>query len=147
MIAGLDPKAQPVFTAMCEALDKALGEKKYIVFEGRRTKAVQEAYYAQGRQSLAEVNALRKKAGLYLFTKETENAHKITWTMKSKHLDGLAMDIVPTTPEGNPTWDLNRYIDQFKTIRDCGRDAGLDCGGYWDEAQRDWPHYQLKEQG
>jgi hypothetical protein len=129
---------------MCVKLDVALGEDNYIIFEGLRTLAKQEAYFAQRRESLALVNEKRKAAGLYLFTSEKQNAKKVTWTLKSKHLDGCAMDILPTDPEGNPTWDLARYRPEFNAIVDCGRAAGLECGADWGDANKDWPHYQLK---
>ncbi len=144
MIAELAPKAQETFTSMCGKLDAALGDDSYIVFEGRRTLVTQEAYYAQGRSTLAEVNAKRKKAGLYLLTSENQN-YKITWTLKSKHLDGLAMDILPMDARGNPTWDLAHYRRQFDAIAECGRAAGLECGADWDDAYKDWPHYEMKE--
>jgi hypothetical protein len=129
---------------MCEELDRTLGEDAYIAFEGLRSKETHTAYYAQGREPLAAVNALRKAAGLYLLASEKQN-YKITWSMASKHLKGEAMDIVPAQPNGEPTWDLARYRKQFEAIRDAGRSAGLLCGADWPEPQRDWPHYETKE--
>jgi peptidoglycan L-alanyl-D-glutamate endopeptidase CwlK len=144
MIALLRPEGQKRFTSMCETLDQSLGDDAYIVFEGVRTEKVQAAYFAQGREPLEEVNRARKDAGLYLLTSEKQN-YKITWTVKSKHLEGLAMDILPAQPNGEPTWDLAHYRKQFELIRDAGRSAGLVCGADWLEAQRDWPHYEVKE--
>jgi hypothetical protein len=144
MIALLKPEARQRFTAMCETLDQSLGDDAYIIFEGVRTERIQAAYFAQGRGSLETVNKARKDAGLYLLTSEKQN-YKITWTMKSKHLEGLAMDILPVKPDKEPTWDLAHYRRQFELIRDAGRSAGLVCGADWPEAQRDWPHYEVKE--
>jgi hypothetical protein len=144
MLNKLDPKAQLVFKDFLELLDKELGDDKYIVFEGKRTTAVQEAYYAQGRESLEQVNQKRKDAGLYLFTRESENAKPITWTLKSKHIDGFAMDVLPVNEKGNPTWDLTKYNDTFVKIRDCGRAVGLECGADWPDSKKDWPHYEIK---
>lgn len=144
MIGELDKRAQFAFSRMCEILDKTLGEEGYYVFEGLRTQAVQEAYYAQGRESLTEVNKKREAAGLYLLKTDKQN-YKITWTLKSKHLEGKAMDILPLDARGNPTWDLAHFRSQFEIIRDAGRSAGLECGADWDEAHKDWPHYQVKE--
>jgi hypothetical protein len=144
MIALLKPEAGQQFTAMCGILDKTLGDDAYIIFEGIRTEIMQAAYYAQGRASLGAVNEIRTKAGLYLLTSEKQN-YKITWTMKSKHLEGLAMDILPAKPNGEPTWDLAHYRKQFELIRNAGREAGLVCGADWPEPQRDWPHYEVKE--
>ena len=48
-----------------------------LISETLRDQNVQEAYYAQGRKPLEEVNALREKAGLYRLT-EGENKATIT---------------------------------------------------------------------
>ena len=144
LISQLDRRAQFAFTRMCKLLDERLGEDGYYIYEGLRTQETQEAYYAQGRESLTSVNEKRVKAGLYLLRNEKQN-YKVTWTLKSKHLEGKAMDILPLTAEGNPTWDLAHYRAQFEIIRDCGRNAGLECGADWEEANRDWPHYQIKD--
>jgi len=141
MLAELDPAAQPVFKKFLELLDNDLGDVRYIVFEGRRRMEVQQAYYAQGRESLEEVNKKRKLAGLYLLGNERDN-YPITWTLNSKHLIGLAMDVLPVDSRGNPTWDLAHYRKFFETIRNCGKQAGLECGADWNTP--DWPHYEMR---
>jgi peptidoglycan L-alanyl-D-glutamate endopeptidase CwlK len=141
MLAELDGRAQPRFEQFLNRLDEALGETQYVVFEGRRSAAVQEAYYAQGRKPLEEVNALRKLAGLYLLRSEQDN-YTITWTLKSRHLEGLAMDVLPVNGDGSPTWDLAHFRIKFETIRGCGRAVGLECGADW--PQTDWPHYEIR---
>jgi len=141
MLAALDDKARPVFADFFNRLDGTLGEDQYIAFEGRRTVAVQEAYYAQGRETLESVNEKRKKAGLYLLRSEKDN-YIITWTLKSKHIDGFAMDVLPVDGAGNPTWDLAHFRKQFENIRNCGKEAGLVCGADWNPA--DWPHYETR---
>ena len=142
MLEELDPAAQPAFRSFLKRLDEAVDDARYIVFEGRRKEAVQKAYYAQGRETLEEVNAKRAAAGLYLLRSEKDN-YVITWTLKSKHIDGLAMDVLPTDGAGNPTWDLAHFLKTFQEIRDCGREAGLICGADWTPA--DWPHYELRK--
>ncbi len=140
ILEGLDSAAQPIFREFLKLLDAELGDARYIAIEGRRLLAVQEAYHAQGRESLEDVNKKRSAAGLYLLRSEQDN-YIITWTLKSKHIDGLAMDVVPTDGAGNPTWDLAHYRKTFETIRDCGKKAGLTCGADWNPP--DWPHYQI----
>jgi len=133
--------AQPIFRDFLNLLDAELGEDRYVVFEARRSVLVQEAYYAQGREPLTEVNKKRLAAGgLYLLQSERDN-YVITWTLKSKHIDGLAMDVLPADGKGNPTWDLAHYYKFFVTIRDCAKKAGLTCGADWNPP--DWPHYQI----
>lgn len=141
MLAALDDRARPVFENFLNSLDAALGEDQYIVFEGRRTAAVQEAYHAQGRKPLEEVNGLRRRAGLYLLRSEKDN-YVITWTLKSKHIDGLAMDVLPVDGGGSPTWDLAHFKRQFDIIRDCGGASGLTCGADW--SPPDYPHYEVR---
>ena len=143
MLADLDEKARPKFEDMLARLDKELGEERYIAFEGRRSVKKQEAYHAQGREPLEKVNALRQEAGLYLLRSEQDN-YMITWTLKSVHVEGLAMDIVPTDGAGEPTWDLAHFWSAYETIRNCGRAAGLECGADWPAPKTDWPHYQIK---
>jgi hypothetical protein len=141
MLSELAEQAQPKFTDFLNRLDAALGENRYIVFEGRRTVAVQQAYYAQGRELLEDVNRLRQQAGLRPIF-ENENRKAITWTLKSKHIEGLAMDVLPVDGRGNPTWDLPNYRIEFETIRECGKQAGLICGADW-RPNTDWPHYEI----
>ena len=40
MLAELAQEAQPIFKSFLERLDKALGDDRYIVFEGRRRQEV-----------------------------------------------------------------------------------------------------------
>jgi protein-disulfide isomerase-like protein with CxxC motif len=143
MVAQLDANAQGAFMLFLNRLDEMLGDDRYIVFEGRRTQAVQEAYYAQGREGLQAVNALRAKAGLYLLRSERDNARPITWTLKSRHIDGCAMDVLPLDGRGHPTWDLAHYRTEFETIRNGARAAGLVCGADWQTP--DWPHYETQK--
>jgi len=143
MLAELDPAAQPVFKEFLERLDYYLGDDRYIVYEGRRRPEVQQAYYAQGREPLEAVNKKRAAAGLYLLQSERDN-YVITWTLMSKHMTGLAMDVLPADGRGNPTWDLAHYRKFFETIRDCGRQAGLICGADWPPPNEDWPHYEMR---
>ena len=144
MLTELDAKAQNTFEYFLNCLDEVLGDDQYIVFEGRRTAKIQEAYYAQGRKPLDEVNALRQAAGLWLLRSQNDN-RVITWTLKSKHIDGLAMDVLPVDGRGNPTWDLAHFQKTFELIRNCGEDAGLICGADWPSPQTDWPHYELRQ--
>jgi hypothetical protein len=100
--------------------------------------------HAQGREPLVAVNAKRAEAGLYLLRGDADN-YQITWTLKSRHIDGLAMDVLPVDGRGNPTWDLSHYRQQFTAISKCARDAGLECGADWPAPKTDWPHYEIKE--
>lgn len=134
-------KLKEPFQTKAKLFIKALEEReiRFVITETLREKQVQEAYYAQGRKGLAVVNSMRKKAGLWLLA-PYENDYKITWTLKSKHIDGLALDVVPATYNHA---DWNAPDERWKEIADIGLEVGLECGYYWEDHQ-DKPHYQAK---
>ena len=147
-IALLKPKAQPLFEAFLTALDKQ--GLRYSVLETLRTIEVQEAYYAQGRKPLAEINGLRVKAGLYPLGEE-EGKKIITNTMQSVHLEGEAADIVPVMNNGKIPWNINaENAELWLTFGRLGQEAGLEWGGTWGKLNPfgigwDAPHYQIKK--
>lgn len=120
-----------------------------ILAETYRPTAVQRAYYAQGRESLQRVNALRKEVGLAAL-KEREN--RIITRMipgKSKHniKPSLAMDIM-LYENGKPVNDLAWYRKMADMAQE--KDARVRWGGDWDMDGRsdderliDGPHLEL----
>lgn len=122
-----------------------------------RTAQVQFAFYAQGREELNKVNALRRKAGLDVIT-EQENKKKITWTLISDHITDLydedeinnlsrAVDIGIIDSNGNyqgsDKADVNKdnkadYIQIGAIAKTIAPD--VDWGGDWKKT-KDYPHY------
>jgi peptidoglycan L-alanyl-D-glutamate endopeptidase CwlK len=142
----LAPEARPCFDLFLRKLD-AEG-LRYTVTETLRTREVQEAYYAQGRKPLGEINALRKRAGLYLL-REAEGKRIVTRTMNSVHFTGKAADIVPVIGGVIP-WNIasRETAGLWLAFGRLGREAGLEWGGSWPPFDRygigwDAPHYQL----
>jgi hypothetical protein len=130
------------FLARCGA-----GKKPVVVIETDRTQDIQNAYYAQGRESLDTVNALRAKAGLYLL-KEGANTI-ITNARVSNHTGGRAVDIAPELPgkTGYPWWNAPQQVwEELGTIAE---ECGLDwcAGGYGQTWGKGWdnPHFELGE--
>jgi len=119
---------------------------RYSILETLRTKEVQEAYFAQGRRSLEEINELRKKAGLYLLGAE-EGKKIITQTKESVHLTGRAADIVPVI-DGKIPWVFSKdNAELWLTFGRLGQESGLEWGGNWKPLNQfgigwDAPHYQ-----
>jgi hypothetical protein len=145
---SLDPAFQPRAGEFINRLKEAA--LCYTVLETLRTTAVQTAYYAQGREPLEAVNAKRTLAGLWLITAE-ENRKVITQTMKSVHLDGKALDVVPLTINGSIPWNITTQetADLWKRFGEIGQSVGLEWGGDWKPLDRwgigwDPPHYQAK---
>ena len=76
-----------------------ISEVDFMVVEGLRTKQRQEELYAQGRTKPGKI---------------------VTWTMKSKHIDGLAVDIAPCNKDGSINWNDLKMFDKnlsFSTLK------------------------------
>jgi peptidoglycan L-alanyl-D-glutamate endopeptidase CwlK len=132
---------------------------KLILVETFRSAAVQTAYFAQGRKSLAEVNALRKTAGLEPIGPK-ENKSKITFkpaggSMHEKMVNGdpasKAFDVgFIKTVDGKSVmdWSTTNYQRIERIIRQ--KFPEVTWGGDWDRDGRsddetfvDLPHFQV----
>jgi len=140
----LKPEVRRYFDDFIGKLDRQ--GLRYSIIETLRTREVQEAYYAQGRKPLEEINELRKKAGLYLLGAE-EGKRIITKTMESIHLIGKAADIVPVI-DGRIPWNFTaENAGLWLAFGRLGQEAGLEWGGTWTPLDQfgigwDAPHYQ-----
>ena len=139
---------------------------KYLAFAGKmaeahiafglscviRTRAEQEAFYAQGREDLEAVNAKRMTAGMSAIT-EAQN-RIVTHAKESRHFPDAsghsrAFDIFIMKDGKLPTWDL-KYdgqddgVPDYQQAAEIGRKCGLECGAFW-TGFHDWPHYQLPD--
>jgi len=116
-----------------------------LVIETDRAQVMQNALYAQGRESLAEVNRLRGIAGLAPIT---ENENKIVTNARvSNHTGGGAVDMCPEIPgkPGQPWW--NAPLELWEEIGHLAEECGLDwcAGGYGQTWGKGWdnPHFEL----
>jgi len=150
----LNPELKAAVLRTFKTLDSV--NFKYLVSETLRDKEVQEAYFAQGRKSLEEVNALRKKVGLYLL-KEAENLKTVTNCDGVKHLSnhqcrdgsglGSAIDIVPAYEDNqgrlNFWWAAPQSVWEY--LGHIAESCGLDwCyGGKGEHWGWDSPHFEL----
>ena len=91
----------------------------FIITCTKRTQEEQEELYAQGRTKPGKI---------------------VTWTLKSKHIEGRAFDIA-ILKNGKITWDTADY----QQAGEIGESAGLQWGGRWKSP--DYPHFQLQEEG
>lgn len=87
----------------------------FKVTSGNRTQAEQDALYAQGR---------------------TKPGPKVTWTRKSRHIGGRAIDLTLFSGK-NPVWESKHY----KRAGEIGEELGLIWGGRWKTP--DQPHFEL----
>jgi len=130
-LQSLDPKA-------ASKLSMALIEMEsqnvpYFISQARRTLLEQCLYALQGR--LGDI----PQSDLEWACKEAKirqpDKQKITWTLKSNHLNGMAVDIVPLK-DGKPDWN-----SQDMRIVTAMKNAGFVWGGEW--ATPDKPHFEL----
>ena len=147
------PEMIDLFVKKC-----AIAGHKVVITCTDRTYQEQTAYFAQGREKLEVVNALRKIVGLWPISEE-ENLRKITWTMNSEHVINTedarkdndlsrAIDFAILDKDGKVTWDVKADVsgDGISDYRECamiGESIGF-WGGYRFKTA-DWPHLQLKE--
>lgn len=103
----------------------------FIVVEGLRTLARQQELYAKGR---------------------TTPGPKVTWTMKSKHLDGLAVDLAPLKG-GTIDWnDLSKFDQVADAMFRAAAELGVTIrwGADWnrngkprESGEADSPHFEI----
>lgn len=106
----------------------------YFISQARRTLLEQCLYALQGR--LGEIPQSDLEWACAQAGVRPPDKQKITWTLKSNHLDGLAVDIVPLK-DGKPDWN-----NQDMRIVEAMRRAGFMWGG--DFSQKDPPHFELR---
>lgn len=69
---------------------------------------------------------------------------------KSMHQLGLAIDIVPVSAAGRPTWNYRKYATEYRRIGEVARSLGLICGQDWEPIDKgtglgwDPPHYEMR---
>lgn len=99
-------------------IDRALQESPidFVVIEGLRTKERQKQLVASGASR----------------------------TMKSRHLTGHAVDLVPIGPNGKPAFDWPLYHILGPAVKDAAEKEGVKLvwGGDWKNF-RDGPHFEL----
>jgi peptidoglycan L-alanyl-D-glutamate endopeptidase CwlK len=127
-INKLLPEARPCFESFLAALDRV--GLRYLVLEVYRTDTVQNAYYAQGREPVQEVNRLRKLAGLYALSAD-QAGRIITKSHHSANKERIAADIVPVLGNGKIPWDYGKHKELWETFGRLGIEAGLEWGGTW----------------
>ena len=105
-----------------------ISEVDFTVLEGVRTLERQRELYAQGR---------------------TEPGKIVTWTMKSRHIEGKAVDLVPYPLDWNDLEKFNKIKDaMFQAAREL--DVNLRWGADWDgdgnyreNGEYDSPHFEI----
>ena len=164
----MSKKLEDLKPVVAEAAGRALHDLKtddvqVVVTYTLRTYEEQAALYAQGRKSLAEVNALRVKAGLAAIKEylgkdkkiHSDNDYTVTnadgialaagGKGRSPHQLGTALDVVPDMDESEkevPGWPAPSD-ERWGKIARAFKKYGFEWGGDWKDLP-DYPHYQYK---
>lgn len=98
----------------------------FVVTDGARTQAQQDALYAQGR---------------------TTKGPKVTWTLNSRHVGGFAVDLAPFVDgaiEYDNSGKLGLWPRLAEAMKAAARELGvpLKWGGDWARTP-DRPHFEL----
>ena len=127
-------RLQGVDERLAGVVERAIqvSEVDFTVIEGLRTKQRQAELYAQGRTKPGKI---------------------VTWTMKSKHIDGLAVDLAPCNADGSIDWN---DWGKFKAVSDAMFQAAHELevnirwGADWNQngkprekGESDSPHFEL----
>ena len=126
--SGVDQRLVSIAQEACQALPFDV-----IVVEGVRTEKRQQELYAQGRTKPGKV---------------------VTWTMNSKHIDGLAVDLAPYDHETKQIlWrDVLKFNDMIRSMLRvaAAHKVKIRSGADWNQngvlrenRETDSPHFEL----
>ena len=119
---------------------KQLGVYNVLVSEARRELSTQLVYWMRGRSiDFADVQAAYFKT-LGWKPSPSECMMKNTWTLESKHLIGMAVDLCPTKDGKNLWWGAPAGV--WARMGEIGKACGLKWGGDWKD-KLDTPHFEL----
>jgi hypothetical protein len=140
-IDSLAKDVQPVFREFLKRCETA--GLWVTISETKRDIEVQAVYALRGRTDGSKIatealQILGEKLA-WRFS-EHETKHPVTWTLKSNHLDGHAMDIRVYNDDGKAIWDGNHIY--WKRALQIARDLGISCGADW--ARPDYPHLEKR---
>jgi peptidoglycan L-alanyl-D-glutamate endopeptidase CwlK len=120
-LSGVNPALQNVVKRAIE-----ISTVDFAVVQGNRTQAEQNALYEQGRTKPGKV---------------------VTWTRKSNHIGGRAVDLAPFV-KGKIEWDDNGKLGLWPKIANAMQQAAnelgvkIGWGGNWQKT-KDRPHFEL----
>lgn len=113
--------------------------KQVLITEVLRSADRQRFLYAKGRTDLQLKNRGYTPAAIAKARGEGAKAtdHQVTWSLKSRHIEGEAADLVPVR-NGQPDWGDS---ETYALIGSSAKAHELDWGGTW--KSKDMPHVQL----
>ena len=118
MSLNSEPKLRGVHPKLVEVvkLARKYSKVKFVVGDGKRTRAQQRIYVQRG----------------------------VSKTMRSKHLTGHAVDLWVLDSKGKVTWKWAPYEELNKGVQKAAKELGIKVtwGGSW-KTFKDGPHFQI----
>jgi len=119
----------------------ALSKVDFVVTQGNRTRDEQMRLYGKGRTAAQ----CRAKGIPASYAQPGER--KVTWTLKSNHIGGRAIDVAPYV-KGGINWDEDGKLGLWPKIAAAFKQAAkelnvpIEWGGDWTDTV-DRPHFEL----
>jgi hypothetical protein len=136
LLNEVDPSIKAPLTAALDELSDC--QITFYLSEGRRVLLTQCLYALQGRLGEIPASDLQwacKQAGI-----RDPGTGKITWTLRSRHFDGRAVDIVPVLND-KVLWTYTGNEAAYNAIAVIMKKHGFIWGGDWKE--KDYQHYEM----
>lgn len=137
-----EPGVDPIFAHKMKAVMSDLrGHGAWMITAVLRTKERQRYLYSMGRSAaeLSEDGFDFKEVARFRKQGSKASGKRVTNTLKSKHIDGVACDVVPIV-NGAPSWDVPAAT--WALVGSAAKAHGLTWGGSWTSFV-DRPHVQL----
>ncbi len=130
ILKGVDDRLIFYFNQAKPIFEKNNPQYKVIISEGIRSKDRQKELYAKGR---------KWDNGRWIITNKSK---VVTMTMKSKHLEGKAIDVAFII-NGRCDWSVNLFQEFAEIIDKLDVLNVIEWGGNW-KSFKDYPHFQVK---
>ncbi|TRX71499.1 M15 family metallopeptidase [Carboxylicivirga sp. M1479] len=130
ILTGVDDRLITYFNLSKPIFEEKHPDYKVIISQGVRTKEQQLALYKKGRK--------KGDDGKYYIT---DKKKVVTYTMKSKHLDGKAIDIA-FIKDKKCDWSTDLFKDFWMILNKVDVLKSITWGGNW-RRFKDYPHFQV----
>lgn len=137
-----EPGVDPIFAHKMKAVMSDLrGHGAWMITSVLRSHEYQRFLYSKGRSAaeLSEAGFDYKEVARFRKQGSKATGKTVTNTLKSKHIDGVACDVVPLVG-GKPCYDVPAAT--WALVGSAAKAHGLEWGGSW-HSFVDRPHVQL----
>ena len=141
---GLDPKFRVMVEEFLKVLDQDkkllnMGVARFLIVEAKRSMETQLVYFMRSRMMDPADTQMAYKRVLGWVPSLEDCRKPVTWTLESKHLIGLAIDICPSKDGSTHWWRAPEEV--WLRMGELAKQCGLKWGGDWKD-HKDTPHFE-----